>query len=181
MDMSLDKAEAAMVAKELKQLLLDAVPLSCNLPRATLPNYDNIPGNLMLSSLGLKLGDRVMLDDMKVRDRDTKCDIFPVSCLRKSMGEVGSGWQHSNLLHYYNLFVNLSFDSMFCIAELILVLHFNMLGHTFNGCAGLSSKTFTTCEASGPTSAVPDWLTDRLIFNVNTISHSLLHWEEHVN
>lgn len=67
MDMSLDKAEAAMVAKELKQLLLDAVPLSCNLPRATLPNYDNIPGNLMLSSLGLKLGDRVVLDDTKVR------------------------------------------------------------------------------------------------------------------
>uniref|UniRef100_A0A3Q3JLX8 CAP-Gly domain-containing protein n=1 Tax=Monopterus albus TaxID=43700 RepID=A0A3Q3JLX8_MONAL len=65
MDMSLDKAEAAMVAKELKQLLLDAVPLSCNLPRATLPNYDNIPGNLMLSSLGLKLGDRVVLEDMK--------------------------------------------------------------------------------------------------------------------
>lgn len=82
MDMSLDKAEAAMVAKELKQLLLDAVPLSCNLPRATLPNYDNIPGNLMLSSLGLKLGDRVVLDDMKVRGWDTKCDIFPVSCLR---------------------------------------------------------------------------------------------------
>lgn len=66
MDMSLDKAEAAMVAKELKQLLLEAVPLSCNLPRATLPNYDNIPGNLMLSSLGLKLGGRVMVDDMKV-------------------------------------------------------------------------------------------------------------------
>uniref|UniRef100_A0A671TTK3 CAP-Gly domain containing linker protein 3 n=1 Tax=Sparus aurata TaxID=8175 RepID=A0A671TTK3_SPAAU len=65
MDMSLDKAEAAMVAKELRQLLLEAVPLSCNLPRATLPNYDNIPGNLMLSSLGLKLGERVLLDDMK--------------------------------------------------------------------------------------------------------------------
>ncbi|XP_053279648.1 CAP-Gly domain-containing linker protein 3 [Pleuronectes platessa] len=65
MDMSLDKAEAAMVAKELSQLLLDAVPLSCNLPRATLPNYDNIPGNLMLSSIGLKLGERVVLEDMK--------------------------------------------------------------------------------------------------------------------
>ncbi|XP_024133535.1 CAP-Gly domain-containing linker protein 3 [Oryzias melastigma] len=65
MDMSLDKAEAAMVAKELKQLLLDAVPLSCNLPKATLPNYDNIPGNLMLVALGLKLGDRVVLDDNK--------------------------------------------------------------------------------------------------------------------
>ncbi|XP_075931582.1 CAP-Gly domain-containing linker protein 3 [Anarhichas minor] len=65
MDMTLDKAEAAMAAKELMQLLLDAVPLSCNLPRATLANYDNIPGNLMLTSLGLKLGERVMLDDMK--------------------------------------------------------------------------------------------------------------------
>lgn len=64
--MTLDKAEAAMVAKELKQLLLDSVPLSCNLPRATLLNYDNIPGNLMLTSIGLKLGDRVVLDDMKV-------------------------------------------------------------------------------------------------------------------
>lgn len=72
MDMSLDKAEAAMVAKELKQLLLDAVPLSCNLPRATLPNYDNIPGNLMLAALGLKLGDRVVLDDMKVRHAEIK-------------------------------------------------------------------------------------------------------------
>ncbi|XP_008400224.2 CAP-Gly domain-containing linker protein 3 [Poecilia reticulata] len=65
MDMSLDKTEAAMVAKDLKQLLLDAVPLSCNLPKATLPNYDNIPGNLMLVALGLKLGDRVVLDDLK--------------------------------------------------------------------------------------------------------------------
>ncbi|XP_055519612.1 CAP-Gly domain-containing linker protein 3 [Leucoraja erinacea] len=65
MDMSLDKAEAAMVAKELKQLLLDAVPLSCNLPKVTLPNYDNIPGNLMLTSLGLKLGERVLMDGEK--------------------------------------------------------------------------------------------------------------------
>lgn len=64
--MTLDKAEAAMIAKELKQLLLDAVPLSCNLPKVTLPNYDNIPGNLMLISLGLKLGDRVMVDGLKV-------------------------------------------------------------------------------------------------------------------
>ncbi|KYO25340.1 CAP-Gly domain-containing linker protein 3 [Alligator mississippiensis] len=65
MDMTLDKAEAAMVAKELKQLLLDAVPLSCNLPKVTLPNYDNIPGNLMLAALGLKLGDRVLVDSQK--------------------------------------------------------------------------------------------------------------------
>lgn len=81
MDMSLDKAEAAMVAKELKQLLLDAVPLSCNLPRATLPNYDNIPGNLMLSSLGLKLGDQVLLDDTKVRPHSLSFDVEVVdSC-----------------------------------------------------------------------------------------------------
>uniref|UniRef100_A0A8C6UBP8 CAP-GLY domain containing linker protein 3 n=1 Tax=Neogobius melanostomus TaxID=47308 RepID=A0A8C6UBP8_9GOBI len=66
MDMSLDKAEAALVAKELRQILQDAVPLSCNLPRVTLPNYDNIPGTLMLSTLGLKLGDRVQLDNQKV-------------------------------------------------------------------------------------------------------------------
>lgn len=66
MDMSLDKAEAAMVAKELRQILQDAVPLSCHLPRVTLPNYDNIPGNLMLTSLGLKLGERVLLDNSKV-------------------------------------------------------------------------------------------------------------------
>ncbi|KAL7980720.1 hypothetical protein Chor_001874, partial [Crotalus horridus] len=66
MDMTLDKAEAAMIAKELKQLLLDAVPLTCSLPKVTLPNYDNIPGNLMLLSLGLKLGDRVLVDGQKV-------------------------------------------------------------------------------------------------------------------
>ncbi|NP_001088641.1 CAP-Gly domain-containing linker protein 3 isoform X1 [Xenopus laevis] len=65
MDMGLDKADSAMIAKELKQLLLDAVPLTCNLPKITLPNYDNIPGNLMLASLGLKLGDRILLDAEK--------------------------------------------------------------------------------------------------------------------
>ncbi|XP_068601438.1 CAP-Gly domain-containing linker protein 3 [Brachionichthys hirsutus] len=79
MDMSLDKAEAAMLAKELKQLLLDAVPLSCNLPRATLPNYDNIPGNLMLSSLGMRLGDRVLLDDMKIQRDQSREDRPPAN------------------------------------------------------------------------------------------------------
>lgn len=68
MDMSLDKAEAALVAKELRTLLEEAVPLSCSLPKVTLPNYDNVPGNLMLSSLGLRLGDRVLLDGQKVSD-----------------------------------------------------------------------------------------------------------------
>ncbi|KAM4627768.1 CAP-Gly domain-containing linker protein 3 [Polymixia lowei] len=84
MDMSLDKAEAAMVAKELKQLLLEAVPLSCNLPRATLPNYDNIPGNLMLSSLGLKLGDRVVLEDMKLRRDQNSDDSLSTDQLRQA-------------------------------------------------------------------------------------------------
>ncbi|XP_040977575.1 LOW QUALITY PROTEIN: CAP-Gly domain-containing linker protein 3-like [Aquila chrysaetos chrysaetos] len=66
MDMALDKAEAALAARELRQLLLDAVPLSCSLPRVTLPNYDNLPGNLMLLCLGLQLGDRVRVDGGKV-------------------------------------------------------------------------------------------------------------------
>lgn len=70
MDMSLDKAEAALVAKELRTLLEEAVPLSCTLPKVTLPNYDNVPGNLMLSALGLRLGDRVLLDGQKVRGWD---------------------------------------------------------------------------------------------------------------
>ncbi|XP_014817257.1 PREDICTED: CAP-Gly domain-containing linker protein 3-like, partial [Calidris pugnax] len=68
-DMALDKAEAALAARELRQLLLDAVPLSCSLPRVTLPNYDNLPGNLMLLCLGLQLGDRVRLDSGKLGDR----------------------------------------------------------------------------------------------------------------
>uniref|UniRef100_A0A674ILX3 CAP-Gly domain-containing protein n=1 Tax=Terrapene triunguis TaxID=2587831 RepID=A0A674ILX3_9SAUR len=78
MDMTLDKAEAAMVAKELKQLLLDAVPLSCNLPKVTLPNYDNIPGNLMLTSLGLKLGERVVVDGQKVPAPRVSCYWFGI-------------------------------------------------------------------------------------------------------
>ncbi|XP_068766346.1 CAP-Gly domain-containing linker protein 3 [Struthio camelus] len=60
-DMALDKAEAALAARELRRLLLDAVPLSCSLPRVTLPNYDNLPGTLTLLCLGLQLGDRVRL------------------------------------------------------------------------------------------------------------------------
>ncbi|TRZ05074.1 hypothetical protein HGM15179_022033, partial [Zosterops borbonicus] len=65
-DMALDRAEAAEAARELRRLLLDAVPLSCSLPRVTLPNYDNLPGTLMLLCLGLQLGDRVRLDSGKV-------------------------------------------------------------------------------------------------------------------
>ncbi|KAK2510888.1 hypothetical protein Q9966_016798 [Columba livia] len=56
-DMGLDRADGApRPPGELRRLLLDAVPLSCSLPRVTLPNYDNLPGNLMLLCLGLQLG-----------------------------------------------------------------------------------------------------------------------------
>ncbi|XP_033929379.1 CAP-Gly domain-containing linker protein 3-like isoform X2 [Melopsittacus undulatus] len=65
-DMALDKAEAALVARELRRLLEEAVPLSCSLPRVTLPNYDNLPGNSVLLSMGLALGDRVSLPGGKV-------------------------------------------------------------------------------------------------------------------
>ncbi|KAJ3591272.1 hypothetical protein NHX12_009218 [Muraenolepis orangiensis] len=88
MDMSLDKAEAAMAAKELKILLLEAVPLSCNLPRATLLNYDNIPGNVMLSSLGLKLGDRILLDDLKPRSNPNTDDCLSSATAPRQPGTL---------------------------------------------------------------------------------------------
>ncbi|CAG6008619.1 unnamed protein product [Menidia menidia] len=94
MDMSLAQAEAAILARDLQQLLLDAVPLSCRLPRATLPNYDNVPGNLMLSSLGLTLGQRVLLDDMKVGifapvSKISKCVDQPPSPVKKKASSAG--------------------------------------------------------------------------------------------
>ncbi|XP_077197434.1 CAP-Gly domain-containing linker protein 4 isoform X2 [Paroedura picta] len=65
-DMPLEMADAAASAKEIKQMLLDAVPLSCDISKAMLPNYDNISGKTMLGSLGLKLGDRVVIAGQKV-------------------------------------------------------------------------------------------------------------------
>ncbi|KAM6180429.1 CAP-Gly domain-containing linker protein 4 isoform 2-T2 [Erethizon dorsatum] len=64
-DMPLEMADAAAVAKEIKQMLLDAVPLSC-LSKAMLPNCDHVTGKAVLSSLGLKLGDRVVIAGQKV-------------------------------------------------------------------------------------------------------------------
>ncbi|KAM6289099.1 CAP-Gly domain-containing linker protein 3 [Aegotheles albertisi] len=64
-DMALDRAEAAGAARELRALLLEAVPLSCVIPRVTLPNYDNIPGHVMLLCLGLQLGERVRIQGGK--------------------------------------------------------------------------------------------------------------------
>ncbi|XP_038669874.1 CAP-Gly domain-containing linker protein 4-like isoform X4 [Scyliorhinus canicula] len=65
LDMPLEMAEAAAVAKELKQVLLDALPLTCDISKAVLTNYDHISGKALLMSLGLKLGDRVMIAGQK--------------------------------------------------------------------------------------------------------------------
>ncbi|XP_073412451.1 CAP-Gly domain-containing linker protein 4 isoform X1 [Dendrobates tinctorius] len=65
-DMPLEMADAAAVAKEIKQILLDTMPLLCDLPQISLPNYDNLPGNVSLQSSGLKLGDRVLIAGQKV-------------------------------------------------------------------------------------------------------------------
>ncbi|XP_061480964.1 CAP-Gly domain-containing linker protein 4 [Rhineura floridana] len=64
-DMPLEMADAAASAKEIKQMLLDAVPLSCDISKALLTNYDNVTGKAMLGSLGLKLGDRVVIAGQK--------------------------------------------------------------------------------------------------------------------
>uniref|UniRef100_A0A8C8YGV1 CAP-Gly domain containing linker protein family member 4 n=1 Tax=Prolemur simus TaxID=1328070 RepID=A0A8C8YGV1_PROSS len=65
-DMPLEMADAAATAKEIKQMLLDAVPLSCNISKALLPNHDHVTSKAMLTSLGLKLGDRVVIAGQKV-------------------------------------------------------------------------------------------------------------------
>ncbi|KFO77416.1 CAP-Gly domain-containing linker protein 4 [Cuculus canorus] len=65
-DMPLEMADAAASAKEIKQILLDAVPLSCDISKAMISNYDHITGKAMLLSLGLKLGDRVVIAGQKI-------------------------------------------------------------------------------------------------------------------
>ncbi|XP_042300091.1 LOW QUALITY PROTEIN: CAP-Gly domain-containing linker protein 4 [Sceloporus undulatus] len=65
-DMPLEMADAAASAKEIKQMLLDAVPLSCDISKAMLPNFDNVTGKDMLGTLGLKLGDQVVIAGQKV-------------------------------------------------------------------------------------------------------------------
>lgn len=66
-DMPLEMADAAASAKEIKQILLDAVSLSCDVSKAVIPNRNHVTGKAMLSSLGLKLGDRVVIAGQKVR------------------------------------------------------------------------------------------------------------------
>ncbi|XP_058691463.1 CAP-Gly domain-containing linker protein 4 isoform X3 [Poecile atricapillus] len=65
-DMPLEMADAAASAKEIKQILLDAVPLACDISKAMIPTYDHVTGRAMLLSLGLKLGDRVVIAGQKV-------------------------------------------------------------------------------------------------------------------
>ncbi|XP_063300163.1 CAP-Gly domain-containing linker protein 4 isoform X2 [Pelobates fuscus] len=65
-DMPLEMADAAAVAKEMKQILLDAMPLSCEFTSSPLRNYDNVSGGAMLLLAGLKLGDRVLIAGQKV-------------------------------------------------------------------------------------------------------------------
>ncbi|KAM9382701.1 CAP-Gly domain-containing linker protein 4 isoform 2-T3 [Phaethornis superciliosus] len=65
-DMPLEMADAAASAKEIKQILLDAVSLSCDISKAIIPNHGHVTGKAMLSSLGLKLGDRIVISGQKV-------------------------------------------------------------------------------------------------------------------
>ncbi|XP_040586704.1 CAP-Gly domain-containing linker protein 4 isoform X2 [Mesocricetus auratus] len=64
--MPLEMADAAATAKEVRQMLLDAAPLSCTISKATLSNCDHGTSKAMLTSLGLKLGDRVVIAGQKV-------------------------------------------------------------------------------------------------------------------
>ncbi|XP_036026925.1 CAP-Gly domain-containing linker protein 4 [Onychomys torridus] len=65
-DMPLEMADAAATAKEIKQMLLGAMPLACTIPKAVVPNCDHVTSKAMLTSLGLKLGDRVVIAGQKV-------------------------------------------------------------------------------------------------------------------
>lgn len=65
--MPLEMADAAAIAKEIKQMLLDSMPLPCTIAKATLPNCDITTSKAMLTTLGLKLGDRVVIAGQKVQ------------------------------------------------------------------------------------------------------------------
>ncbi|KAM5254135.1 CAP-Gly domain-containing linker protein 4 isoform 1-T6 [Hipposideros larvatus] len=65
-EMPLEMADAAATAKEIKQMLLDSVPLSCDISKPVLPNYDRATNKAVLTSVGLKLGDRVVIAGQKV-------------------------------------------------------------------------------------------------------------------
>nr|DBA27346.1 TPA: hypothetical protein GDO54_011505 [Pyxicephalus adspersus] len=65
-DMPLEMADAAAVAKEIKQILLDAMPLPFDFSTIVIPKSNSTPGNLPRRSTGLKLGDRVLMAGQKV-------------------------------------------------------------------------------------------------------------------
>ncbi|XP_040190264.1 CAP-Gly domain-containing linker protein 4 isoform X2 [Rana temporaria] len=65
-DMPLEMADAAAVAKEIKQLLLDAVPIPRDLSTFILPKSDSALRNTPRRSSGLKTGDRVLIAGQKV-------------------------------------------------------------------------------------------------------------------
>ncbi|XP_053523076.1 CAP-Gly domain-containing linker protein 4 [Artibeus jamaicensis] len=65
-EMPLEMADAAATAKEIKQMLLDAVPLSCDVSKPLLLNHSAVTSKAVLTSAGLKLGDRVMIAGQKV-------------------------------------------------------------------------------------------------------------------
>ncbi|XP_054557212.1 CAP-Gly domain-containing linker protein 4 isoform X3 [Talpa occidentalis] len=65
-EMPLEMADAAATAKEIRQMLLDAAPLSCEVLKPVLPNYERVTSRATLTSLGLKLGDRVVIAGQKV-------------------------------------------------------------------------------------------------------------------
>ncbi|RXM28759.1 CAP-Gly domain-containing linker protein 3 [Acipenser ruthenus] len=66
LEMPLEMADAAAVAKEIRQLLLDAMPLACDISCAMLPNYNQVLGKTLLSSLGFRVGDRVIIAGQKI-------------------------------------------------------------------------------------------------------------------
>lgn len=66
-EMPLEMADAAATAKEIRQMLLDAVPLPCEVAKALRPGSDRAAGKAVLTSVGLKLGDRVVIAGQKVQ------------------------------------------------------------------------------------------------------------------
>lgn len=65
-EMPLEMADAAATAKEIKQMLLDAVPLPCDVSKPVPPSSDRAASKAVLTSAGLKLGDRVVIAGQKV-------------------------------------------------------------------------------------------------------------------
>lgn len=65
-EMPLEMADAAATAKEIKQMLLDAVPLPCDVSKPVPPSSDHAASKAVLTSAGLKLGDRVVIAGQKV-------------------------------------------------------------------------------------------------------------------